>query len=436
MRPFLALPEVAPQSATQRQAEIESHAGVTGEGFHQCLCGDFLGEVLSCMRESCFSHLFAAGGIGEQSGEKSGKRFGLAFFTKQTSLSIDDHLRNASDMGGDAGKFGGHGLHQHGREIVLAAVFFGFAGKGEDLGFLGEQTNDFVHRQGAGEGDEMVQVEVGNLESQFGFEWSFADDAAMEIQAAIAHQGTGGDEVIVAFLLDQSSDAENAASLLWILGSLLFFFGALEWAEIESVVNAPDPCGGGGKPVVKIARSVVADGDDQAGIARERFGFWMHVTGVAEDVVGMGGEAVAEAVKFAQPPAGAGSHASEVGVGVVDTGTQLAHAMADPGGFINAQFVGAVVPVSEGEHDALRKPVLFFELEDFFDQLIFRRQKVNLVEEFLWEMLDRFGAGIVNGKDDGTQAETHQFKHLANAKRLGERWEAFEDVGEVVFRHG
>ena len=40
---------------------------------------------------------------------------------------------------------------------------------------------------------------------------AFTDDAAAELEPSIAQDGAGGDEIIIAFLLDQTAHAENAA---------------------------------------------------------------------------------------------------------------------------------------------------------------------------------------------------------------------------------
>ena len=57
----------------------------------------------------------------------------------------------------------------------------------------------------------------------------------------------------------------------------------------------------------------------------------------------------------------------------------FAHFLADVSGLVDAQFVGAVTPMAQAEHEVLREPVGFFFGFDPGYQLFFGREEVDAI---------------------------------------------------------
>ena len=265
-----------------------AEVAVGGEGGDEGAGGIVLGEVGLGVGESGLAHGFAEGGVFEEGGEVGGEGLGIALVAEEAGLVFEDHFGDAGEAGGDAGEAGGHGFHEDGGEVVLAAVGFGGAGEGEDLGFFGEEANDLVHAEGAGEVDAILEVEVGDLLAEGVFEGAFTDDAAVEGDFLIAEDGAGGDEVGVALFFDEAADAEDAAGGAGAVG---FGAGVDEGLEVEAVVDAVDAGGVGGVLGAELVGGEVADGSDEGGVVEEAFEGGALGFGGAEDVVGVGGEA-------------------------------------------------------------------------------------------------------------------------------------------------
>jgi len=261
------------------------------------------------------------------------------------------------------------------------------------------------------------------------FKGALADDAAVEGDALIAEDSAGADEVRVALFFDEAADAEDSAGGPGAVGGGA---GVDQGLEIEAIVDAFDPGGVGGELVAELVGGEVADGDDEGSVVEEAVEGGALGFGFAEDVVGVGGEAGAEAGEPAQPPGGAGADAGEVGVDVAGSGgAQCGEVLGDPCGLIDAGFVGLIGPVAEGDADAAGEGVGVFPGADLGDEFVGWGEKDDAVKEFGWEVADVLVAGVADGEDEGTDALALQFLDLAHAEGLRERGETFEDVGDV-----
>ena len=412
-------------------AEVGGGAEVAegGEGGDEGAGCVGLGEVGLGVGEAGVAHCFAEGGVFDEGGEVGGEGLGIALVAEEAGLVFEDHFGDAGEAGGDAGEAGGHGLHEDGGEVVFAAVGFGGAGEGEDLGFFGEEANDLVHAEGAGEVDEVLEMEVSDLAAEGVFEGAFTDDAAVEGDLLIAEDGAGGDEVGVAFFLDEAADAEDAAGGAGAVG---VGAGVDEGLEVEAVVDAVDAGGDGGVLGAELVGGEVADGGDEGRVEEEAIEVGALGFGGAEDVVGVGGEAGAQAGELAEPPAGAGANACEVGVDVAGgVGAEGGEVFGDPGGFVNAGFVRLIGPMAEGDADAAGEGVGVFPGADLGGEVVGWGEEVDAVEEFSREVTDVFVTGVANGVDEGADALALEFEDLADAEGLRERGEPFEDVGDV-----
>lgn len=117
-------------------------------------------------------------------------------------------------------------------------------------------------------------------------------------------------------------------------------------------------------------------------------------------------------------------------------GAEGGEVFGDPGGFVDAGFVGLIGPVTQGNADATRQGVGVFPGADLGDEVVGRREEVDAVEEFGREVADVFVSGIADGEDEGADALAFEFKDFAHAEGLREGGETFEDVGDVPGRGG
>ena len=333
-----------------RRRTIDATKG--GEDVPEVGGGDGLVKAGTSQGQAGLPEAPSAGGIGQQRSQRGSERGGVALGGKEPGLAREDHFGNTGDAGGNAGEGGGHGFHENGGQDVAAAGGFGDAGKDEESG-LGQEVDDVGLGQGAGEGDVLLELGGGDARLKIGFEGAVANDAALEREGSVAEQGAGVDEIGEAFFFDEAADGEEQGR-----GSGGRRRRLEERGEVEAVVDAVNAGGGGGVMLAEPGGGVVADGDDGGGVGDEAGE--LEVAGVvgAKEVVGVAGEAVAEAVGLADPPGGAGGEAGEVSVDVVHLGG--AEFVPDPSGFVEAGFVGSGTPVAEGEDEGLREEALLF----------------------------------------------------------------------------
>jgi len=139
------------------------------------------------------------------------KKLRLTFVAQQASTIFQHHLRHPGDARRDAGQRCRHGLHEHGWQVVLAAITFCRAGEGEDLGLRCETSSDFIHAEWACELDVVREMQLGDLLLQGVLQRSFPDDATLKIDAPVAQEATGVDEVLVALLFDETAHTQYPA---------------------------------------------------------------------------------------------------------------------------------------------------------------------------------------------------------------------------------
>lgn len=214
----------------------------------------------------------------------------------------------------------------------------------------------------------ILEMEVGDLATEGVFEGAITDDAALEGNLLIAEDGAGGDEIWVAFLFDETTDAEDAARCA---GPVRFGAGVDQGLEVEAVVDTMDAGGVGGVLGAELVGGEVADGGDESGVVEEAFeGGALGFRG-AENIVGVGGEAGAYAGELAEPPGGAGADAGEVGVDVAwGCGAEVGEVFGDPGGFVDAGFVWLMGPVAQGDADETGQGVGVFPGADLGDEFV------------------------------------------------------------------
>lgn len=212
------------------------------------------------------------------------------------------------------------------------------------MGFFGEETDDFVHAEGACELNEVLEMKFGNLVPKGFFEGTFTDDATVEGNTFIAKDGTGGNEIGIAFFLDEATDTENATGGVEAVG---ISAGVDEGLEIEAVVDAVDAWGDRGVLGAELVGGEVADGGDECGVEEEAIEVGALGFRGTENVVCVGGKACAQAGESAKPPRCSGADASEVGVDMAGGGrTEIGEEFGYPSGLVDAGFVGLIGPVA------------------------------------------------------------------------------------------
>src|SRR4051812_13806283 len=157
--------------------------------------------------------------------------------------------------------------------------------------------------------------------------------------------------------------------------------GMHERLQIETIVDALHAPRGLRKARAEVTGGVIAHRHDETGVMREartaRDAFIL----LAEDVIGVGGEAVAQAIKFPEPPARTRADTGEMRVRMTHARRQLPQAVADPRGFIDAIFVRALAPLTQREHNALGEEVRVLPLEHLFNEQIFGRQEMDTLRQ-------------------------------------------------------
>lgn len=157
---------------------------------------------------------------------------------------------------------------------------------------------------------------------------------------------------------------------------------------------------------------------------------------IAEDVVGVGGEAEAGAVELSQPPAGARADAREVGVGVPGgIAAHLLQHVANVGCLIHPHLVRAVSPLAEREHHALGQQIGFLPLLDELDETLLLREEVHPVHQLGGEMADALFPGVMDGEDLHLHAQSLEFQDFPHAEGLRERGKSFEHIGDMRGGH-
>ena len=391
------------------------------EGAEKLAGGDLLIKEGFRAGESGLAEAGGFVGMVEDPGEGGCEGVGIFFRREQAGLAIDDHFGHAGEVGGDAGQGGGHGFHEHGRQVVHSAIVLGGAGQREDGGFV-EAVDDPGHGFGAGEAHDAF--ETGGLDAggEIRLEFPRAGDLALEDASLFFQDGTGGDQIGEAFFRGQATDGQDE-------GRVDFFPGtdaAEDGVQIESIIHPLD-FATATMGLAEVAGGEVAHGDHDGGVVDEILPRDLEGIG-AEDIIGVAGEAVGGPVEFAQPPAGPGGEAGEVGVGVAHAGG--GEFVSDPGGFMHAAFVGFLTPVAEGQDGFLRQEVGLFEGFDFLDEGFSLGKSDHIAEQFRGEVADILVGGIVDGEQQRMDALAAQFHHLAGAERLRERGKTLENVGE------
>lgn len=113
------------------------------------------------------------------------------------------------------------------------------------------------------------------------------------------------------------------------------------------------------------------------------------------------------------------------------SGAESGEEFGDPGGFVNTGFVWLIRPVPEGDADAPWEAVGVFPGTHLRDEFFWRRQEVNPVEEFGWEVMDFLVPCVPDGENERTDPLALKLEDFPHAEGLGERRESLENVGDV-----
>ncbi len=294
--------------------------------------------------------------------------------------------------------------------------------------WVSEEADDLLHGKRPGQFHHARQVQFRDLPPKALLQRAFANDAAAEVEAAIAQNGASSDEVIVALLFDQAAHAEDSARGARAIRSSAGFHEGL---QIEPVVHALNALGRVGEARAQITRGVVAHGDHQAGVPGKHAAAGDALALLAEDVVGVGGEAVAEAVELPKPPAGPGADAGKVRVRMAHGRGEFAEAVPNPSGLIDAVLVRSLSPMTQGEHDALWEEIRVLPREHLLDEQILGRKEVDALRQVRRIVPHGLASRVVDGEDDRLHADALQLQDLPHAERLREGGKALEDVGEM-----
>src|SRR5699024_7212167 len=157
---------------------------------------------------------------------------------------------------------------------------------------------------------EVIEPGCADLRSQPLLLDASADDAASDLTAAVAHESYCLDQDIEAFFLDQSADGQDLA--IHACGSR-----PDKAFQIKPIVNAHQPVGILAKASAQVGEVVVRYGHVGAGIAQlgrkvNRFCI------VVENILGVSGQAVADAGQACRQPRHGCCRGGEMGMQVVN----------------------------------------------------------------------------------------------------------------------